>query len=41
MLTNRVEMCKIPVLRMSCVIVKLLELIRKYVHFLKKTVQVA
>ncbi len=41
MLTHCVEMCKIPVPRMSCVVVKLSELIREYVQFLKKTVQVA
>ena len=41
MLTNRVEMCRISVPRMSPVVVKLLEPIREYVQFLKKTVQVA
>ena len=41
MLTRYVEMCRIPVPQMSCIIVELLELIKDYVRFLKKTVQVA
>jgi len=45
MLTHCVEMCRmicrISVPRMSSVVVKLLELIIKYVQLLKKTVQVA